>query len=88
MGSLTSEHSQLITNSSIYTCWKMRYCGELEAQEDSPRQSLIKSDLCGLWVLLENLLPSTFTHSFGLWDKTIVHQREGKVIYCHQEQRL
>lgn len=36
MGSLTSEHLQLMTNSSIYTCWKMRYCGELEAQGRQP----------------------------------------------------
>ena len=38
----------------------------LKHREDSPRQSLIKSDLSGLWVFLENLYQSTFTHSFGI----------------------
>ena len=47
MWSLTSEHSQLITNSSIYTCWKMWYCGELEAQGRQPEA--IADQIRSMW---------------------------------------
>lgn len=56
--------------------------------EDSPRQSLIRSDPCGLWASLENPLLKCLRTWFGLWGKATVHQRKVRITYCYRNRKF